>query len=410
MQCKKIKKNKKGIKLWKKVFVVTITGLGVVTGSYSLLTKAKLNSVSFNQDNIKLITDYYGQKNGNVLVALNDSQGINLNPAFYEKSFPEYIADECNIPLINLASLKFNKTNHIDKMFCANISYGDVKKMNSLGAKEAFSKISKDLKLPIDIGFAAKLFCDEPDADDYKLNINDTLKNSEEPIILYFSGANDLMRQLYNNPGAIRVHNDDGSINENFIYSLAKANHPDTINTIMTGIENNFKNIYSLNKNSKIYALSIYIPKMIDNEDMAPFTKTIVDYNISLEKLCQQYEVTYISTEIIGKTYNNSDLDFHISELGHKILANEVIDVISKNIDKKAEIFCEKGKPIDGLQGIAEELKKDSLALKEEKYLGIDDRILKNVTDENKDEIMGEADIVAQAAKETQAIYTKKIK
>ena len=62
------------------------------------------------------------------------------------------------------------------------------------------------------------------------------------------------------------------------------------------------------------------------------FRELVLKYNELLEELCIQYGVDYVNTENIGKEFNKSSNNFHITSEGHDALANYIL---SKIYDKK---------------------------------------------------------------------------
>lgn len=348
---------KKTLKITKNTLIgiATISTVGV--GGYSAYIHNSLSKIEIDQSKVKKIVETYDDEI--TFVCLNDSQAININPCFWEPNAVEYIENAfikqgANVQFINSSSLKFNKTNHIDKILDNNLSYEEIKNLNLLGAKAAFSKISSDFHIPIDCGFIGSVFVDPVKDGDESLYISSTIQNSNNPIILYTCGANDLMRALNNNPLSIKKYDKDGNIADNYLYSVYKANQNSTLDNIINDVENNFKNIYALNPSCQIYALSLYLPNNVSGEDMQPFVKIINEYNKRFKELCDDYNVHYISTSDLAEVYMET-ANFHINEQGHKILANLLINEIAKNNLSLIENNCQKNSIIQskGLSGFA---------------------------------------------------------
>ena len=83
-----------------------------------------------------------------------------------------------------------------------------------------------------------------------------------------------------------------------------------------------------INPDTDIYTLGAYIPKSLQREDMALFQDVIFSYNEELSNLCRKYGIVFIDTAGIGKAYNRSKNNFHISTTGHNALANCILQYI----------------------------------------------------------------------------------
>ncbi len=100
---------------------------------------------------------------------------------------------------------------------------------------------------------------------------------------------------------------------------------------VIIAIERNYDNILSINANADIYTLGAYIPKSLRSKEMDIFRDLVISYNEKLLDLCKQYGVTLIDTEEVGKNYNNSERNFHISTAGHNALANYILGYMYQN-------------------------------------------------------------------------------
>lgn len=379
--------------------VATISTVGI--GGYSAYIHNSLNKIEIDQNKVKSIVETYDKEI--TFVCLNDSQAININPCFWEPNAVEYIEKSfieqgANVQFINASSLKFNKTNHIDKILDNNLSYEEIKNLNLLGAKAAFSKISSDFHLPIDCGFIGSVFVEPVEEGDESLYISSTIQNSNNPIILYTCGANDLMRALNNNPLSIKKYDKDGNIADNYLYSVYKANQDSTLDNIINDVEINFKKIYSLNPSCQIYALSLYLPNNVTGEDMQPFVKIINDYNKKLKELCDNYNVHYISTSDLAEVYMET-ANFHINEQGHKKLANLIINEIAKNNLTLLDNNHQKNSFIQskGLSGLASSLNDEINLVPYENYDELNAKYLYEVQQTIKDEFAEERDLSNKA-------------
>lgn len=64
---------------------------------------------------------------------------------------------------------------------------------------------------------------------------------------------------------------------------------------------------------------------------MEVFRNLILTYNERLNNLCNLYGITFVDTLSVGKKYNHSGLNFHVSTSGHYALANNIIELMHEN-------------------------------------------------------------------------------
>lgn len=139
------------------------------------------------------------------------------------------------------------------------------------------------------------------------------------------------MREVGANPFGIKNDYMLRDKKPNYYYTLEKTNNPGTLNKVIDSIERNFDSILGINSNADIYTLGAYIPKSLESVEMNIFRDLIIDYNEKLQILCNKYNITFINTEEIGKTYNRSKANFHITTAGHNALAEYILDCMYQN-------------------------------------------------------------------------------
>lgn len=328
--------------------VLKRTGITLCTGSligiasfkaYDTYIDKRLKKIEISDASINDIKGKYN--NDIVIFTMNDSQGINLNIGFYKKSYPEYLEESLGAKLVDSSSLLYNKTSHIDMVLDNNLSLGDVKRVNNKGARAAFEKIAIDINKSMLQGLfgtvGEKVFGSSVNEEDNSVYITDLLRNTKQPIVIYSSGANNIMYQANFNPNSV-CRDANGDFTENYLYAKKKLSDEETINKVITGIEDNFKHILSINQSAKIIALSIYVPSSFEDDDYSILRDAIKDYNKKLEELCRRYNIGFINEEELGRIYNNSKFNFHIDEVGHKELASLLVDEISNNLDEEPMI------------------------------------------------------------------------
>jgi len=296
-----------------------------------------MSQIITDEQKISALVDYY-KNDGLTIIGLNDSQGVNTTPTFFKKGLLEYMArslttKELTPNVINAFSLLMNKTEHIDYFFRSNLSLEEIKLSQTYSVVQALEKVMGDLHLPrmlCNLGYVYKLIY-TPKNGDADIRISTVLKESKEPVLIYSSGVNNLMREIGNNPFSIKKDYNKRFISKKYEYALQKANNPNCLYMVMDGIERNFENILSINNDTDIYALGAYIPKLLESEGMDLFKELIASYNEILKGICQKYHVTYINMERIGRKFNNSKTNFHISTTGHNKLANYILGHMYEN-------------------------------------------------------------------------------
>lgn len=323
-------------------------------------------------EKLKRLRDYY-KNQGLAIIGFNDSQGVNTTSTIFKKGLLEYLASsltdkDLNPTVINAFSLLMNKTEHIDYFLKNNLSLDEIKQSQVYGAISALEKVMVDDHLPKFLGKIGSIYklAYLSKEGDYKIHITDTLKDSTEPTVIYSSGVNNLMRDVGNNPSQITKDYKRRDQMPNYDYTLEKVSDSRTLSGVISGIEDNFKTILSLNGQADIYALGCYVPKSLEGKGMEPFQRLVSDYNLQLGKLCSDYHITYINTELIGNKYNHSSLNFHMSAAGHNILANHILwQMYEKKIEnpnKKSHIIL-RNNPLEisnrGAMGVSDDTMMD---------------------------------------------------
>lgn len=329
-----------------------------------------MKNIVLNDERIEKIIQHY-KDNGLLIVGLNDSQGVNTTSTFFKKGLLEYLAaaltsEELTPRVINAFSLTMNKTEHIDYFLKNNLSLEEIKLSQIYSVVSALEKVMKDIGLPRFLGKVGNAYrlIYTPKKGDKKINISTSLKETKDPIVIYSSGVNDLMREVGANPFGIKRNYKERDKKPNYYYTLDKTKNPETLKKVMDSIERNYDTILGINSGADIYTLGAYIPKSLQSEEMNIFRDLVIAYNEKLIDLCKQYCVTFVDTEEVGKKYNNSENNFHISTVGHNALANYILGYIYHNIfevDKSDERQAVSPIEItnDGSQGVIDSISYD---------------------------------------------------
>jgi len=329
-----------------------------------------MKQLNGDTEHIYELINYYKDK-GLTIIGLNDSQGVNITSTFFKKGLLEYLAttltsDELTPQLIDAFSLTMNKTEHIDYFLKNNLTLEEIKLSQIYSVVSALEKVALDVGLPKilgQVGNAYRLIYN-PNPCDSEIKIATSLQQASEPILIYSSGVNNLMREVGSNPFGIKRDYKLRDKQPNYYYTLDKTNNPDTLGKVINSIEKNFKNILSINNRTDIYALGAYIPKSLESKEMNIFRDLVIQYNKELYNLCNKYRITFINTEEIGKNYNKSKVNFHVTTAGHNALAMYILDCIYENKIQTPKSIDRKPGEIsnissDGVEGVIKLLSSD---------------------------------------------------
>lgn len=244
------------------------------------------------------LREYYKNKDLTI-IGLNDSQGVNTTTTFFKKGLLEYLAlalttDDLNPTVINAFSLLMNKTEHIDYFLENNLSLEEIKLSQIYSVVSALEKVMRDVHLPQLLGKVGNLYkliyqIDEKDKD---LRIASELQRVSEPVLIYSSGVNDLMREIHNNPFTIKKDYQNRNKTPNFYYTLEKSQDSRVLNKVIENIQRNIENILKINHRTDIYTLGAYVPVSLQVEEMNIFKELIIKYNELLSGICKEYNLT----------------------------------------------------------------------------------------------------------------------
>lgn len=291
---------------------------------------------------VSMLKAYYKRNGELTIIGLNDSQGVNTT-ALFKKGLLEFISDklkdeDTKTTVINAFSLMFNKTEHINYLLRSNPDLEEIKDLQVYGMVSALEKAMSDFHLPKDLGkigyISRKLY--KPNRGDKYIKLTDTLQMAKEPIVVYSSGANDIMREGWNNP--FNIGKDYKKQNAAYKYTLDKLSDVSTVKRVIDRVDENFNNILSLNDKADIFALGLYVPRSMKKDGMEVFNAAIERYNEFLKILCEKYNIEYVDTQDVAEMNNKSNLNFHVTTNGHYFLANEVLSILyNRKICKRSK-------------------------------------------------------------------------
>lgn len=316
------------------------------------------------------LVQYY-KETGLLVVGLNDSQGVNANFTFFRKGLLSQLVDTLTegefIPtMIDAFSLTMNKTEHVDYFLKHNLSLQEIKLSQIYSAVSALKKTMQDMKLPTFIGEVGNVwrFMYPIKQGDDNIHISSSLQQASEPLMIYSSGVNNLMREVGNNPFAIRGDYKNRNKRPNYDYTLKKANDSNTLKKVIDSMRKNYEIILGINPDTDIYTLGAYVPKALSTPEMNLFRDLILAYNEKLDSLCHEYGTHFVDTEEVGRTYNYSKINFHISSGGYRVLANYILcdlyqNKIAHRISKTPSSVCSYSFTDMGARGVVEESLRD---------------------------------------------------
>lgn len=276
------------------------------------------------------LSKYYKDK-GLTIIGLNDTSGVKINS---RKKLLEYLgnclADETISPvIINVFSQMFNKAEYINYLLESNLSLEDIKDLQINGMIYSLEKVMEYFHLPKflgKVGYINKLLYRSQKGDN-GIYLTDALQDAKEPIVIYSCGANDLSREVGNKSFDIRRDYKNRDKNMNYEYTLYKLQDPKTVKTVINKVEGNINNILTLNSNSDICVLGLFIPLSIKKKSMNIFKYAIEKYNEDLMELCIKYKLLYVDTKKQGEFHNKSK---YISGADYKDLSHQIIDELYK--------------------------------------------------------------------------------
>ena len=344
----------------------------------------------------KVVQEHFKNENL-VMINMNDYAATSL----IGKNILSYLQEQIGTGLkLNASFLSLNKAEHINLMLEYNLTVEEIKLAQALSMYSSIETLleqkgkdsrAKDVFLDATDTVLKKMF--KPTEMDKYIGISDLIKSTTSPIIIHSTGANDLMRILGTNPYQI---DRDFSNRENsgvFEEAKKKARDPKTVRIVLDEVDKNFRNILTLNPNSMMVSLGLYIPEVLKQKKYKDFRNLIYRYNYALKELCSSYNTKYVDTVSIKNRTIKSPKDFNLSQQGQKELAKAIVEelyayltglpVINLDLDEQIEYRTSldlKSYYIDKLNSInsssASKERKSELALERIKEKRILEKVL----------------------------------
>lgn len=315
---------------------------------------------------VSYLKDYYKDKENITIIGMNDDRGFNVHKNVLMNLKDLLDSDNYNVELLDLCSLFFNKTRHIDYYLQHNLSMEEVRLMQEYGTTDELNH-AVGFNIPFMSGisktFNKLMLTKAPISGERKdIRISDSIKEAELPLIVYASGLNDIMYELHIDPFNLKKSYMERSTNPKYDYACERVNK-ETIGKVIEGHEKNFEKILGLNKDAEIYPLSAYFYTEMKEDYEQKFKEAILMYNEALEELCKKYGITYIDCRFLEKTKYYHLLDNYFSKIPPRMIAFEIVKKMYENVvNKKKTERREVGKFFydnKGASGVMEELQKD---------------------------------------------------
>ena len=357
---------------------------------------------------VKYLKEYYSSRidsnHSLTIIGMNDDRGFNIHKNILMNLKDILESGKYDIELLDLYSMFFNKTRHIDYYLKHNINMEEIRLMQEYGTTKELNH-ALGFTIPF-MGGVSKTFnkfmlTKTPIKGERKdIRISDKIKQTERPLIMYASGLNDIMYELDIDPFNLKRSYMNRATNPRYDYACERVNQ-ETIKKIIDGHEKNFSSILGINDNSDIYVLGAYFYSDMKEDYERKFREAILMYNENLEKLCSTYNISYINCRFLENTKYNSPLANYLSKYPSQMIADEIIkkmyqNTLVKKCKKQVNPFVFDNM---GAAGIIEELKND--IEEQENISKITTDYDKQVSLEKKDEHNRELDVFEKVLKTT---------
>ena len=319
---------------------------------------------------VEYLRNYYSKRLKDnetlTIVGMNDDRGFNIHKNILMNLKDLLESDKYNIELLDMCSMFFNKTRHIDYFLKHNLSLEEIRLMQEYATTKELNH-AIGFNVPF-MSVASKIFnrlmlTKTPISGDPKdIRISNRIREASSPLIMYASGLNDIMYELHIDPFNLKKSYMARSTDPRYDYACERVNN-ETINRIVDGHEKNFETLLGLNDDSNIYSLSAYFYSEMKEEYEQKFKEAILMYNEKLQELCSKYGITYVDCRFLENTKYNKPIANYISKYPPQMIAYEIVKSIYENVvnNKHKDRIEVKKFEYDskGVKGVIEELDKD---------------------------------------------------
>lgn len=276
------------------------------------------------------LQDYYRSK-GLVIVGLSDSQGVKTSGLFGKGLLDQLAAtitdEDKGYEVINAFISKFNKTEDINYILQGNLSIRDIKDLHVNSTVKNLEATMSNYCLPKFLGkfgYISRALHPRKKEDDF-VQISSSIRNADEPIIIYSCGASDLSSAELD-----KLYLEARQRKDPETRAMILQERKPLVEEVAAKAEENIRKILSLNSKADIYVLSVYDPFAIDNSKLYIYNELVRMYNSKLKELCDRYNLSYIDTELVVNKYN-SDKNVRTLTIDNESLLSEIIDRMHEN-------------------------------------------------------------------------------
>lgn len=297
----------------------------------------------------------------NILI-MGGNESIGVPCAVHDKNKKSFLNvikdhvsnDENQVEVIDMFNMFVNKSWNIDEFLKHNLTLEELKNMKkaciNVNGEDLLCKVAypKDLSLldPVLPGDSEK-------------RITDMMKKSDELIMFYQSGSNNIMYELQGNPLAGLF---DKKMRNR---AIGLMENDDIIKSVINGMEKNIYNILTIKDDANLQIMGLYIPKAFSilgnkSEGFRKMNDFIKRFNEYVKDLSFKYAANYVDIEPISSYCAKGGLDFHVNKKGYDLLTDIAMNSLTNEIQGNRMYF--KGSEFQtdnaGLDGMIQEAKK----------------------------------------------------
>lgn len=276
-----------------------------------------------------------------------DSDGISYFHPYIRRNLIEiiriFLKDERfkKFSLVDGCNVVLHQPEYIDYMLNHNMKLSDIKKVNKASYRSKIESILDKADLPSEFSVIGDIYRlrDRIYKTDNQCGIRDAMKYSYEPLIIYGCGYNSLLRIL--NEKYSQCSKDK------FSYDYDSVYNDKVIVQVMDKIKYNIEHFLSINSHANIIALGNKI-----HTDSSLFNELILQYNVELNKLCDEYSISMLDSNLVNYAY------YEMYYLAALIIERLYFDIKDGNkVNKKTNMeFLEDNL---GMKGVIHDINRD---------------------------------------------------
>ena len=236
----------------------------------------------------------YYQKFGLSIFGFGDMHDYFLNQHLIKKLSSYLAGDRLHPIAFDSMSFAMNRPEYIDYFIDSNLSLEDVKVSKIYGNVHPLNLTSK-------IGYE---FMNESSSfygvknHDKDLFFTDRLKSSFSPVVLYSCGFQYILDELDFNGFEMGKKLFKKQYDNRYYYLYSNLLNKEVVFKLIDKVKHNIEHIFSINPNAKIFVFGCELPySFVNVEEFNLLRELFGDYNLLLMNLCNQYHITYVSSQ-----------------------------------------------------------------------------------------------------------------